>query len=105
MMSLNSQNSKTNNKNVEFNSYFYENTHDKTFPIDSDEAKIYVNINVKNEGYIENGVIEFQNSNFKLKEKIENEYIQKIDIENNKVVLNKLNNGKKHNFRTSNTDR
>ena len=91
---LNSQNSKTNNKNVEFNSYFYENTHDKTFPIDSDEAKIYVNINVKNEGYIENGVIEFQNSNFKLKEKIENEYIQKIDIENNKVVLNKLNNGK-----------
>lgn len=90
---LNKQNSSTNNKNVEFNSYFEEEVHNKTFEINSENAKFYLKIAVNNVGYLESGTIEFQNSNFKFKEGISNDYIQSIDIENNKVELNKINNG------------
>lgn len=90
---LNEQTSKTNHKNVEFNSYFYGGTHNQTFDIGSEDAKLYLNVKVNNAGYLENGTVEFQNANFKLKDGIENENIQSIDSENNKIVLNKLNNG------------
>ena len=90
---LNEQTSKTNHKNVEFNSYFYGGTHNQTFDIGSEDAKLYLNVKVNNVGYLENGTVEFQNANFKLKDGIENENIQSIDSENNKIVLNKLNNG------------
>lgn len=90
---LNEQTSKTNHKNVEFNSYFYGGTHNQTFDIGSEDAKLYLNVKVNNAGYLENGTVEFQNANFKLKDGIKNENIQSIDSENNKIVLNKLNNG------------
>ncbi len=90
---LNEQTSSTNHKNVEFNSYFYGNSHNQAFEINSEDAKIYLNVKVNNSGYLENGVIEYQNPNFKLKGEITNENIQSIDVENNKVLLNKLNNG------------
>ena len=90
---LNSQDITTNNKNIEFNSYFYGDTHIQTFGVDSEDAKIYIRLGVKNEGYLENGTIEFQNANFKLKDGIQNENIQSIDVENNRITLNKLNNG------------
>lgn len=90
---LNEQNSKTNHKNVEFNSYFYGETHNQTFDLGSEDAKLYLNVKVNNAGYLENGTVEFQNANFKLKDGIKNENIQSIDSENNKIVLNKLNNG------------
>ena len=69
---LSSQDSKTNNKNVEFNAYFNDGSHNQMFEVNSEEAKIYLKINVIDAGYLENGVIEFQNSNFKLKEGIKN---------------------------------
>lgn len=90
---LSSQDSKTNNKNVEFNAYFNDGSHNQMFEVNSEEAKIYLKINVIDAGYLENGVIEFQNSNFKLKEGIKNDNIQSIDINNNKIMLNKVNNG------------
>lgn len=90
---LNNQDVITNNKNIEFNSYFYGDTHIQTFGVDSEDAKIYIRLGVKNEGYLENGTIEFQNANFKLKDGIQNENIQSIDVENNRITLNKLNNG------------
>ena len=90
---LNEQTSSTNHKNVEFNSYFYGNLHNQVFEINSEDAKIYLNIKVNNAGYLENGVVEFQNTNFKLKDGITNDNIQSIDVENNKILLNKLNNG------------
>ena len=90
---LNSQDITTNNKNIEFNSYFYGDTHIQTFGVDSEDAKIYIRLGVKNEGYLENGTIEFQNANFKLKDGIQNENIQSIHVENNRITLNKLNNG------------
>ena len=90
---LNNQKTSTNNKNVEFNSYFEGETHIKAFDMDSQEAKIYLNVKVNNAGYLENGTIEFNNTNFKIKENIANENIQSIDRNSNKVVLNKINNG------------
>ena len=90
---LNNQKTTTNNKNIEFNSYFEGETHIKTFDMDSQEAKIYLNVKVNNAGYLENGTIEFNNANFKIKENIANENIQSIDRNSNKVVLNKINNG------------
>ena len=90
---LSEQDSKTNHKNVEFNSYFYGNSHSQTFDINGEDSKIYLNIKVNNAGYLENGIVEFQNTNFKLKDGIKNENIQSIDIANNKIYLSKLNNG------------
>lgn len=91
---LNEQTSRTNQRNVEFNSYFYGETHNQTFNIGSEEAKIYLKIRVNNAGYIDNGTtVEFQNVNFKIKDGITNENIQSVDSTNNKIVLNKINNG------------
>ena len=42
-------------------------------------------------GYLDNGVIEFQNTNFKLKDGISNDNIQ--SIENNQIKLKRINNG------------
>lgn len=90
---LNKQTSKTNHKNVEFNSYFYGEKHNQTFNIGSEDAKIYIKVKVNNAGYLENGTVEFQNTNFKLKEGITNEHIKSINTQNNSIVLNKIDNG------------
>ena len=90
---LNEQTSETNHRNVKFDSYFYGGIHKQDFDIKSEDAKIYLDIDVNNSGYLENGTIEFLNANFKLKEGISNENIQSIDVENNKIVLNRLNSG------------
>ena len=90
---LNAQTAETNHDNVEFNSYFTTNSHIATFDVGSKEAKLFVQINVNNAGYLENGLIEFQNTNFKISEDITNSNIQSIDRENNRIYLNKINNG------------
>lgn len=89
---LSSQDSKTQNSNVEFNSYFEGGVHRKAEKIEN-TTKLFVNIKVKNEGYLENPVISFTNVNFKIAGKIENENIQSVDVNSNKIVLGKLNNG------------
>lgn len=53
--SLSTQNSRTNNSNIEFNSYFGGGEHSKTFEIGK-EAKMYLEIKVKNVGYLKNTV-------------------------------------------------
>lgn len=90
---LSKQDAETNHKNVEFNAYFNNGSHSQMFEINSEEAILYLKINVMNSGYLENGVIEFQNANFRLKDGISNENIQRVDINNNKILLNKINNG------------
>ena len=91
---LNKQTTRTNQKNVEFNSYFYGEIHNQTFDIGAEDARIYLRVTVNNAGYVAEGtMVEFQNANFRIKEGLENEYIKSIDIANNKIVLNKINNG------------
>ena len=89
---LSSQDSKTQNSNVEFNSYFEGGVHSKTEKIEN-TTKLFVNIKVKNAGYLENPVISFSNANFKIAGQIENKNIQSIDVNSGKIVLGKLNNG------------
>lgn len=86
------QSTQTGNSNVEFNSYFEGGGHVRTEQIESKTAKLYVNVKVKNAGYLKNGTISFENVNFKLGE-VKNDNIQSIDRENNKIVLKQLNNG------------
>lgn len=89
---LSEQNSKTQNSNVEFNAYFENETHTKTEQINNN-AKLYANIKVENAGYLENAVISFENVNFKIDEKLQNEHVQSVDTKENKIILNKINNG------------
>ena len=63
---LSRQDAETNHRNVEFNAYFNGDSHSQIFEINSEEAILYLKINVMDAGYLENGVIEFQNANFKL---------------------------------------
>ena len=54
---LANQTTTTQNSNVEFNSYFEGGEHVKTENIDSTTTKLYMNIKVKNVGYLKNGKI------------------------------------------------
>ena len=61
---------KTNNANVEFFAYFQnengEKVEQKENNIDKEEY-LYVEISVKNEGYLNNGEITLENNNFNIK--------------------------------------
>lgn len=85
---------KTNNKNVEFSAYFKDENGnivtENTNAINSESLKMYLYVNVKQEGYF-NGEINLTNSNFTFKTDTKNDYIKKI--ESKKIVLNQVNAG------------
>ena len=62
---------KTNHANVEFNAYFQNENGDKVgekeASIDGEEY-LYVEVSVKNEGYLNNGEIKISDNNFNIKE-------------------------------------
>lgn len=87
---ISNQNSKTQEQNVEFNAYFEGGVHNKTEKMNS-TAKMYIDIKVSGKGYLEKGVISFQNTNFEIDKSINDLNIQNVDIENNKILLNKIN--------------
>ena len=89
----NSQNSKTNNSNVEFNAYFEGGVHETSWDMASKDAKLYLNLNVKNAGYLKNVVVSFEDANFMINPDETNEYIQKVDKENNQISLKQINKG------------
>lgn len=84
----------TNNENIEFSSYFKnekgERVENLTESIKKENLKLYAEIKVKNEGYL-NGSIEIENSNFKIKNNILSTSI--VSIEENKVNFNQINAG------------
>ena len=84
----------TNNRNVTFDSYFKDNegaiVPNKEVSIDSNDVKLFIQVAVKNEGYF-NGSISLDKSNFKLKDEIKNNIINKI--EENTITLNQINSG------------
>ena len=83
----------TNNANIEFNAYFKDkegnNTNSLEFTTDEQEQTMYLNVNVKKDGYF-NGQIEISKSNFTLVS-TENQYVNRI--EGNTIYLNQLNAG------------
>lgn len=84
----------TNNKNIEFATYFKnekgERVEEITESMQKQDLKLYAELKVKNEGYF-NGEIEIQNSNFKIKNVVTSEFIKNID--GNKVTLKQINYG------------
>lgn len=92
-MSLESQTTKINNTNIEFDSYFIK---DKQ-KIHTDEKKIeeenhlYTAISLKEAGYLKNIKIEMANANFKIAEKIEDDHIEKV--EGNTLFLGQMKSG------------
>ncbi len=88
--SLSTQNSKTNNSSIEFNSYFEGGEHSKIFEIGK-EAKLYLEIKVKKAGYLKNGVVQFSNANFEIDtEKLDNTNIQSSS--KTEIKLKQINN-------------
>ena len=85
----------TNNKNIEFSTYFKNSKEEKVEKIESsikeENLKLYAEITVKNEGYLNNAKLELQNSNFKIKDTILSDSIASID--GNTVNLKQINAG------------
>lgn len=87
---LSNQNSKTNNANIEFNSYFEEGTHQKEIDV-NETGKMYISIKVKNNGYLKNGIVKFVDSNYMVDaESLKDEHIQKVT--ENEITFNQINN-------------
>lgn len=86
---LEKQNKQTNHANVEFNSYLEGEVHNKTFS-EKEEAKLYLYLHVKENGYLKNGIVEFVDANYQVEtNKISGESIQKV--EENKLQLKQIN--------------
>lgn len=90
---LANQTTTTQNSNVEFNSYFEGGVHVKTESIDSTTAKLYMNIQVKNAGYLKNGQISFSDVNFKINGEVESDFVQSVNKDTNTITLKQINNG------------
>ena len=90
---LEAQNIDTSNTNVQFDAYFKVNetkVHSKQAKI-GENLKVYLNINVLNNGTLNNGKIKINDSNFKIKDNtINNTYIKSINKENNEIELNPI---------------
>ena len=75
-VNLTSQNSKTNNQNVEFDSYFEGNNYTKNFNIEQ-EATLYISLKVKNSGYLKDGIVRISDANYEIvTEKLKSEKVQ-----------------------------
>ena len=90
---LANQTTTTQNANVEFNAYLNEGGHSKTEQRGSKKSKLYLNIKVKNAGYLKNGVVTFKDSNFKIDTDFKNDLVQKFDVDKNQIILKQINNG------------
>ena len=90
---LEAQNIDTSSENVQFDAYFKADetkVHSKQAEI-GDDLKLYVNINVLNNGTLNNGKIKINDSNFRLKDSTTNNaYIKNINRENNEIELNAI---------------
>lgn len=83
----------TNNKNVEFDTYFKENDSNIHSKVENIEniGKLYFKITVKNSGYLKDGKLQISNPNFKLSDDISDQTeIQSIDTNNSTIYLNKV---------------
>ena len=85
----------TNNKNIEFSAYFKDEKGEKVeelqTSIKKENIRLYAEIKVKNDGYLSEGKIELENSNFKIKNNKISEGI--ANISENTVTLKQINAG------------
>lgn len=78
----------TSNQNVEFDVYFANEKREIVSDVNTEDAKMYLNIKVKEAGYLKNGIVSFSSANFNVKTGFENEYIQ--EIKEDKIYLKQL---------------
>ena len=90
---ITSQNNKTNNSNVTFDSYLEGNVHSQTYNVE-EEAKLYLNINVYNTGYLKNPVISISNTaNYEIDtNNLKDENI--LSASSNQVTIKQIDSGK-----------
>ena len=90
-------NSETNNDNIEFSVYFKDGGNkvaSTQTSIKNTDLKLYAEIKVKNEGYLQEGAkIKIENSNFNLKDEILSTNTHIANIESNVVNLKQVTNG------------
>ena len=91
---LEAQSTQVSKSEIEFDAYFQEEgkkVHKKTLDVGKEDETLYLNIKVK-EGYLRNGVIKVENSNFKV-EPLSEELtkVQSISSDENKITLNYIN--------------
>lgn len=93
---LDSQDAKTNNKNVYFDSYF-KNNGNKTYKekLNIEEVnKVYVKIALPNGGYLKTGSVNFEEESFNIKRQEElGTTIQAIDYDKKEIAINQINAG------------
>lgn len=87
--------STTNNKNIEFSTYFKNTRGEKVetlqTSIKEENLKLYAEVTVKNDGYLTDATLELSDSNFSIKNNILSDSIASID--GNKVNLKQINAG------------
>lgn len=93
------QNTEVSKTAINFDAYFVnennEKMHTYVSEMENNELKIFIDIAL-DKGYLKNGAINIKNSNFKLVNSEEkSEYIENIDVENNKVTLKQISKDKK----------
>ncbi len=87
------QNANTNHENVKFNAYFENKEYQIQAQQNSNELKLYFEIEVQNAGYLNNGIIKIEDSNFEIDSNYTNNAIEKI--ESNTIYLNQIKKGEK----------
>ena len=91
---LENQKTTTNNKNVEFDVYYDDDTHSKSIDIDSTDTKLNISLNVKEAGYLKDISVSFADSNFLISNTEENtDVIKNFDEENKLIEFNQINSG------------
>ena len=90
---LESQTKQIANTSIEFDAYFEENSnvkHSKEINIRQGD-NLYINLNLRDTGVLNNGKIKITNPNFEIvKENIDNEYIESINTDLNEINLNQI---------------
>ena len=83
----------TNISNVEFDVYFKQdetNLYEKQIDVAAEDT-LYLRINVKNEGILNELKIQINDSNFSiLKDKVQNSYVKEINAQTNEITLNSI---------------
>lgn len=83
----------TNADNVKYDAYFNveeSKVHEKDANLEEEQTLI-INVSVKNQGILKNAKINIENANFTIiKEKVENEYVKKVDTDKNEIELKSI---------------
>ena len=92
------QTEKTNEKNVNFDAYFTAENDEKSYSAVCDVSEefktIQIALNVKNEGYLKDGTIEFENSSKLIEILLQKNNMEEsvvTEVVENKIMLNQIN--------------